>query len=146
MDQRLAKVLGVRLALGMPQGNRVSCPVVLDNASVIDGQIGSLMFEISHRVTARGHDFTEKPIGLAHRPVWIVHKPCLHHSPSIEVAVSSNSIQRVDVILLDPLFDFFESRLATTASGFADRAIVFGTETFAKSPGPLCSEVEKGDG
>jgi hypothetical protein len=42
----------------MPQGNRVASPIVLNNASVIDGQIGGLMFEISHGITARGHDFT----------------------------------------------------------------------------------------
>ena len=146
MDQGLAKILGARLAAGMPQGNGVSCPVVLDHASVIDRKIGSLLLEIRDRVSSRSHHFTEKPVGLAHRPVWIVHKSCLHHPPLLEVTLSGSSIQRVNVIFPDPLLDFFKPRFGTRASGFAYGAFVFGPEAFAKPPGLLCSQVENGDG
>src|SRR5262245_28076666 len=121
----------------MAHSNRMSRPIVLDHPSMIHGKVSSLLLKIRDRIAARGHDFTEKPVCLADRPVWVIHKPCLHRSPLFEVPFPVSGTQRMNVIFPDPLLDFLQLRFATSASSFADGAFVFGSETLAKFPGPL---------
>ena len=112
MDKGLAQILGARAPLCMLHGDAVPGPVVRDDASVIYGKVGGLLFEVGHRIAARLHDFAEKPVGFAYRPVGVVDKPRLHGRPAPGVALPRSGIERADVVAPDAFLDGLQLCLA----------------------------------
>src|SRR5262249_1061564 len=117
----------------MPHRDLVSRPVVFNNARVIHGKVGRLLFEIGDRVATRRHDVAKEPVRFTDRAGGVVKESRLHEPALDDITVSGRGFKRPNVIFFDSLLNPRQLRFGAIASSLADGALVFGTETFAKS-------------
>ena len=81
VDHRLTQVLRGRFSFGMLVGDFPRGAVIHHDISVINRHVCDALLEVADRIPARGHDFSNQPIGLGHGTTWVVDEARLNGSP-----------------------------------------------------------------
>jgi len=104
---------------------------MIDNARVIDGQIGRALIKFpSNRIAAGFHRSMNQAIGLGESPSGIVDELFLSHTPVACESFPICFVQRVNAKVLDAFGAMLELAFrGQRAATLFNNTIVFGTES-----------------
>ncbi len=79
MDERLAQILGSRVAGGGVPGDFLGGTEMPDGLGMFDRQVRERLLIVARRVAAIGHHGGDKRVGIGHRRIRLVHeRPAAH--------------------------------------------------------------------
>jgi hypothetical protein len=105
------------------------------------------LFEVSHRVTAGGHQVAEQLIGLSYCTRRGIHKVRLHAIPLLGVARTIFGRKRTKVEFLYALGALLKPRLCAMAiAALRNCSVIFWSEVLAKLIGTSPLQIESHDG
>jgi hypothetical protein len=127
MNHGLAQVLGAGAPLRMPQCDIMAFTIALDDVRVFDGNVGSALLEIEHRITFGGHHFTDQAVRFDESMLRVVNLARLNRAPGVLEAGAIGRIKRTNGKALNAFFEAFEFGFGrSSVAGFSQSAIVFG--------------------
>jgi hypothetical protein len=104
----------------------VGVAVIFDHGGVVDGDVVSALFEVSHGITARLHHFINQSVGGSDGALGIVDELGLKITPGLSVAVPIGWRKCAKRKFLSSLFTKFEDALGAADVAFAFQdSIVF---------------------
>src|ERR1043166_828844 len=119
----------------MTQSDFVRRTIVVNHARMIDGNVGSLLFEVAHGISTSLHQPVNKRICIVDSRFRIIYEPRLDGAPFAYESFAFIHRQLADVVLLDSLLTLCKHSFAVPGPVLADCAIVFRPETLAQSDG-----------
>jgi len=123
VHHRPSQIFGRRGVSAMSIGDLARRAIVVDDASVVNGEIGGALVEVGDRIAARLHDFLDELVGACDGPSRIVDEHRLHAAPSLTEEVALIGLQRPDLQMLDALLSFDQLFFsALLVADFADDA------------------------
>ena len=82
----------------------MGCTVILENERMIHRDIRSSLFEVSYRITPRGHYIAQQLVGIRHGSAGAVNESCLYFRPRVDkprtIALSQLSVTVPSTIAL----------------------------------------------
>src|ERR1700680_2496926 len=134
MNHGLAHLFGRGLAPIVPQRDLVRGAIVLHNQRMVHRNFRSALLEIAEWVTLRGHQLSEKPVGVPQGGLRIIDEPGLNRTPGVPETGRIFSPKWVNRETFDSFFKFLQFRFrAVAAAGFFDRPVVLGTKPGSQS-------------
>src|SRR5919204_263783 len=122
---RAAQVLGRPLAHRARPRQRVTLAIVLDDARMVDRDVGRALLEVVHRVAAVAHHRLNQHVGVVHRDIRVVDELRLYAAPLGDVSLARGRSQRPDLELAAPV--------AALASGPKSHAAAAATSAGSRS-------------
>src|SRR5262249_52885818 len=100
MNHSLSQIFCVGSVLRLHDS--MSATVVLDDLRVIDGDVSSPLFKISHRIALSRHHARNQAVCLKQAPVRVIYKPALNLMPGFQKMAAFCRRESADVKALYP--------------------------------------------
>jgi hypothetical protein len=133
-----AHVFGGDLGGGGALGDGVGGAVVIDDAGMVDRDVGGALFEVGDGVAAGLHEGGDEIVGLNDRAAGMVDEAGLDDLPVGEEALAFGGGKVTDVEVVDALFTRGEGGLGVAfGAALEDGAVILGTKAGAEMLGLL---------
>src|SRR6202030_3369309 len=83
VNHSLTQIFYAGLPLRLKKRACVGCTVVFENERMVHRDIRGSLFEVSYRITARGHHVAQKPVGIRYGATGAVNESRLYFGPRV---------------------------------------------------------------
>lgn len=133
MHHGLPQVFGARLATAVAQRDIVCRAVIFDNQRVVNGNVCSTLFEITHGIPAGLHYLVNELIREGNRASRIINELRLHRGPAAFKTGAVRWRKRNNLKLFSALFPKLEDIFtAVNTTLFSYNSIIFRAETLTE--------------
>jgi hypothetical protein len=110
VNHSLTQIFCAGLPLRLKESAFVGCTVILENERMIHRDIRSSLFEVSYRITPRGHYIAQQLVGIRHGSAGAVNESCLYFRPRVDKPRTIALSQLSDVQGLHPISSLVQYR------------------------------------